>query len=41
MEFFVYKISLLSQSNFRLDLKQKDRKIVNDDDYGAIAWYVE
>ena len=41
MEFFVYKISLLSQSNFRLDLKQKDKKIVNDDDYGAIAWYVE
>ena len=41
MEFFVFKVLLLSQSNFRLDLKQKDTKIVNDDDYGAIAWYVE
>ena len=41
MEFFVYTVLLLPKSNFRLDLKQIDKKIVNDDDYGAIAWYVE
>ncbi|MDE7191969.1 MAG: S8 family serine peptidase [Clostridia bacterium] len=41
MEFFEYTVVLLPKSNFRLDLKQVDKKIVNDDDYGAIAWYVE
>ena len=41
LEFFVLKISLLAESTFRLDVKQANKKIINDDDYGALAWYVE
>lgn len=41
MEFSVYKISLLSQSNFRIDIKQIGNKIINDTDYGAVAIYIE
>lgn len=41
MEFFVLKISLLVESTFRLDVKQANKKIINDDDYGALAWYIE
>lgn len=39
MEFFVYKVLLSSPIDFVVH--QKGSRISNDDDYGAMAWYIE
>lgn len=39
MEFFVYKVLLSSPINFVVH--QKGNRISSDDDYGAMAWYIE